>query len=96
MLIIVLAILHKQMKNSCVVVYKKPAKCLVSVTKIYPVRLLSTDSITGCSEKAFKFYDRRRIFDAVAQGNTKDLDDLLLYLNRTLKHLTDDEFKGIT
>uniref|UniRef100_A0A669PGH2 Transient receptor potential cation channel subfamily V member 1 n=1 Tax=Phasianus colchicus TaxID=9054 RepID=A0A669PGH2_PHACC len=70
-----------------------PAKCLVSVTEIYPVRLLSTDSITGCSEKAFKFYDRRRIFDAVAQGNTKDLDDLLLYLNRTLKHLTDDEFK---
>ncbi|XP_069647199.1 transient receptor potential cation channel subfamily V member 1 isoform X4 [Haliaeetus albicilla] len=56
-------------------------------------KLLSTDSITGCSEKAFKFYDRRRIFDAVAQGNTKDLDDLLLYLNRTLKHLTDDEFK---
>uniref|UniRef100_A0A8B9C815 Transient receptor potential cation channel subfamily V member 1 n=1 Tax=Anser brachyrhynchus TaxID=132585 RepID=A0A8B9C815_9AVES len=48
---------------------------------------------TGCSEKAFKFYDRRRIFDAVAQGNTRDLDDLLLYLNRTLKHLTDDEFK---
>ncbi|XP_064892408.1 transient receptor potential cation channel subfamily V member 1 isoform X3 [Columba livia] len=56
-------------------------------------KLLSTDSITGCSEKAFKFYDRRRIFDAVAQGNTRDLDDLLLYLNRTLKHLTDDEFK---
>ncbi|POI32403.1 hypothetical protein CIB84_003845, partial [Bambusicola thoracicus] len=73
--------------------YKKPAKCLVSVTKVYPVRLLSTDSITGCSEKAFKFYDRRRIFDAVARGSTKDLDDLLLYLNRTLKHLTDDEFK---
>ncbi|XP_068271497.1 transient receptor potential cation channel subfamily V member 1 [Nyctibius grandis] len=56
-------------------------------------KLLSIDSITGCSEKAFKFYDRRRIFDAVAQGNTRDLDDLLLYLNRTLKHLTDDEFK---
>ncbi|XP_021271174.1 transient receptor potential cation channel subfamily V member 1 isoform X4 [Numida meleagris] len=56
-------------------------------------KLLSTDSITGCSEKAFKFYDRRRIFDAVARGNTRDLDDLLLYLNRTLKHLTDDEFK---
>uniref|UniRef100_A0A669PP61 Transient receptor potential cation channel subfamily V member 1 n=1 Tax=Phasianus colchicus TaxID=9054 RepID=A0A669PP61_PHACC len=91
--LVVHAILHKQMKNSCMVVYKKPAKCLVSVTEIYPVRLLSTDSITGCSEKAFKFYDRRRIFDAVAQGNTKDLDDLLLYLNRTLKHLTDDEFK---
>uniref|UniRef100_A0A8C9G6T9 Transient receptor potential cation channel subfamily V member 1 n=1 Tax=Pavo cristatus TaxID=9049 RepID=A0A8C9G6T9_PAVCR len=68
-------------------------KSLVSVTTIYPVRLLSTDSITGCSEKAFKFYDRRRIFDAVARGNTKDLEDLLLYLNRTLKHLTDDEFK---
>ncbi|XP_053940723.1 transient receptor potential cation channel subfamily V member 1 isoform X2 [Cuculus canorus] len=56
-------------------------------------KLLSIDSITGCSEKAFKFYDRRRIFDAVAQGNTRDLEDLLLYLNRTLKHLTDDEFK---
>ncbi|GAB0207286.1 transient receptor potential cation channel subfamily V member 1 [Grus japonensis] len=56
-------------------------------------KLLSTESITGCSEKAFKFYDRRRIFDAVAQGNTRDLDDLLLYLNRTLTHLTDDEVK---
>uniref|UniRef100_A0A674HMV9 Transient receptor potential cation channel subfamily V member 1 n=1 Tax=Taeniopygia guttata TaxID=59729 RepID=A0A674HMV9_TAEGU len=56
-------------------------------------KLLSTDSITGCSEKAFRFYDRRRIFDAVAQGNTKDLSDLLLYLNRTFKHLTDEEFK---
>ncbi|KAJ7398288.1 hypothetical protein BTVI_126639 [Pitangus sulphuratus] len=56
-------------------------------------KLLSTDSITGCSEKAFKFYDRRRIFDAVARGNTKDLSDLLLYLNRTFKHLTDEEFK---
>ncbi|GAB0198176.1 transient receptor potential cation channel subfamily V member 1 [Grus japonensis] len=56
-------------------------------------KLLSTESITGYSEKAFKFYDRRRIFDAVAQGNTRDLDDLLLYLNRTLTHLTDDEVK---
>uniref|UniRef100_A0A8C3CJA0 Transient receptor potential cation channel subfamily V member 1 n=1 Tax=Cairina moschata TaxID=8855 RepID=A0A8C3CJA0_CAIMO len=66
---------------------------LMAPSKFTLVRLLSTDSITGCSEKAFKFYDRRRIFDAVAQGNTRDLDDLLLYLNRTLKHLTDDEFK---
>ncbi|KAJ7422181.1 hypothetical protein WISP_39355 [Willisornis vidua] len=56
-------------------------------------KLLSTDSITGCSEKAFKFYDRRRIFDAVARGSTKDLGDLLVYLNRTFKHLTDEEFK---
>uniref|UniRef100_A0A8C0FUY1 Transient receptor potential cation channel subfamily V member 1 n=1 Tax=Bubo bubo TaxID=30461 RepID=A0A8C0FUY1_BUBBB len=82
------------MKNSILVVYKKSAKYLTSKKlKFTLVRLLSTDSIAGCSEKAFKFYDRRRIFDAVAQGNTKDLDDLLLYLNRTLKHLTDDEFK---
>uniref|UniRef100_K7GHC9 Transient receptor potential cation channel subfamily V member 1 n=1 Tax=Pelodiscus sinensis TaxID=13735 RepID=K7GHC9_PELSI len=56
-------------------------------------KLLSTNSIASCSEKAFKFYDRRRIFDAVAQGDTSDLDDLLIYLHETLKHLTDNEFK---
>ncbi|XP_067422139.1 transient receptor potential cation channel subfamily V member 1 [Emydura macquarii macquarii] len=56
-------------------------------------KLLSANSIESCSEKAFKFYDRRRIFDAVAEGDTSDLDDLLIYLHETLKHLTDDEFK---
>ncbi|XP_019347478.1 transient receptor potential cation channel subfamily V member 1 [Alligator mississippiensis] len=56
-------------------------------------KLLSTESITSCSDKAFKYYDRRRIFDAVAQGDVSDLDHLPMYLSRTLKHLTDDEFK---
>uniref|UniRef100_A0A7M4F6R5 Transient receptor potential cation channel subfamily V member 1 n=1 Tax=Crocodylus porosus TaxID=8502 RepID=A0A7M4F6R5_CROPO len=56
-------------------------------------KLLSTESITSCSDKAFKYYDRRRIFDAVAQGDISDLDHLPMYLSRTLKHLTDDEFK---
>ncbi|CAM5104466.1 unnamed protein product [Natator depressus] len=56
-------------------------------------KLLSTNSIASCSEKAFKFYDRRRIFDAVAQGDTSDLNDLLIYLHETRKHLTDNEFK---
>uniref|UniRef100_A0A8C3HV17 Transient receptor potential cation channel subfamily V member 1 n=1 Tax=Chrysemys picta bellii TaxID=8478 RepID=A0A8C3HV17_CHRPI len=46
-----------------------------------------------CSEKAFKFYDCRRIFDAVTQGDTSDLNDLLTYLHETRKHLTDHEFK---
>uniref|UniRef100_A0A8C3HUS3 Transient receptor potential cation channel subfamily V member 1 n=1 Tax=Chrysemys picta bellii TaxID=8478 RepID=A0A8C3HUS3_CHRPI len=65
----------------------------VSVTKFIFVRLLSTNSIASCSEKAFKFYDCRRIFDAVTQGDTSDLNDLLTYLHETRKHLTDHEFK---
>ncbi|XP_032641474.1 transient receptor potential cation channel subfamily V member 1 isoform X2 [Chelonoidis abingdonii] len=56
-------------------------------------KLLCTNSIASCSEKAFKFYDRRRIFDAVAQGDTSDLNDLQIYLHETRKHLTDNEFK---
>ncbi|XP_030392255.1 transient receptor potential cation channel subfamily V member 1 isoform X2 [Gopherus evgoodei] len=56
-------------------------------------KLLCTSSIASCSEKAFKFYDRRRIFDAVAQGDTSDLNDLQIYLHETRKHLTDNEFK---
>uniref|UniRef100_A0A8D0GFJ2 Transient receptor potential cation channel subfamily V member 1 n=1 Tax=Sphenodon punctatus TaxID=8508 RepID=A0A8D0GFJ2_SPHPU len=56
-------------------------------------QLLSTDSIGDCTEKIFKLYDRRGLFDAVAQGDPTELDELLLYLLKTLKHLTDDEFK---
>lgn len=45
-------------------------------------------------EKSFRIYDRRRLFDAVAQGDPSELDDLLTYLLETLKNLTDEEFKG--
>ncbi|XP_053223045.1 transient receptor potential cation channel subfamily V member 1 isoform X1 [Podarcis raffonei] len=44
-------------------------------------------------EKSFRIYDRRRLFDAVAQGDPSELDDLLTYLLETLKNLTDEEFK---
>ncbi|XP_028938208.1 transient receptor potential cation channel subfamily V member 1 isoform X2 [Ornithorhynchus anatinus] len=57
------------------------------------VKQLSVDSISIGSEKAFKLYDRRRIFDAVAQGNCRELEDLLVYLLKSTKQLTDVEFK---
>uniref|UniRef100_A0A8C6VCI4 Transient receptor potential cation channel subfamily V member 1 n=1 Tax=Naja naja TaxID=35670 RepID=A0A8C6VCI4_NAJNA len=56
-------------------------------------RLLSTASIGVCAGKAFKIYDRRSLFDAVAQGDPSQLDDLLIYLLESLKNLTDAEFK---
>ncbi|XP_063002666.1 transient receptor potential cation channel subfamily V member 1 [Elgaria multicarinata webbii] len=56
-------------------------------------KFLSTASIGVRAEKAFKIYDRRRLFDAVAQGDPSELDDLLIYLLESLKNLTDDEFK---
>ncbi|XP_026547339.1 transient receptor potential cation channel subfamily V member 1-like, partial [Notechis scutatus] len=55
--------------------------------------LLSTASIGVCARKAFKIYDRRSLFDAVAQGDPSQLDDLLIYLLDSLKNLTDVEFK---
>ncbi|XP_058019990.1 transient receptor potential cation channel subfamily V member 1-like [Ahaetulla prasina] len=56
-------------------------------------KLLSTASIGVCAGKAFKIYDRRTLFDAVAQGDPSQLDDLLIYLLESLKNLTDAEFK---
>ncbi|XP_060544461.1 transient receptor potential cation channel subfamily V member 1-like [Pantherophis guttatus] len=56
-------------------------------------KLLSTASIGVCAGKAFKIYDRRSLFDAVAQGDPSQLDDLLIYLLESLKNLTDAEFK---
>ncbi|XP_032072029.1 transient receptor potential cation channel subfamily V member 1 [Thamnophis elegans] len=56
-------------------------------------KLLSTASIGVCAAKAFKIYDRRSLFDAVAQGDPSQLDDLLIYLLESLKNLTDAEFK---
>nr|BCR37382.1 transient receptor potential cation channel subfamily V member 1 [Buergeria japonica] len=53
----------------------------------------SVESTTSCKDRTFKLYDRTRIFDAVAYGDCEELDDLLVYLLRTQKHLTDQEFK---
>lgn len=41
-----------------------------------------------------KLYDRRKIFEAVAQNNCEELESLLLFLKNSKKHLTDSEFKG--
>uniref|UniRef100_A0A8D2L7H1 Transient receptor potential cation channel subfamily V member 1 n=1 Tax=Varanus komodoensis TaxID=61221 RepID=A0A8D2L7H1_VARKO len=56
-------------------------------------KLLSKASLDVRAEKACRIYDRRRLFDAVAQGDPSELDDLLIYLLESLKSLTDDEFK---
>ncbi|TKC47291.1 hypothetical protein EI555_006478 [Monodon monoceros] len=40
-----------------------------------------------------KLYDRRKIFEAVAQNNCEELESLLLFLKNSKKHLTDSEFK---
>lgn len=57
-------------------------------------RQLSQDSIPAGAEKSLKLYDRRKIFEAVAQNNCKELESLLLFLQRSKKHLMDSEFKG--
>ncbi|PNJ22624.1 TRPV1 isoform 8 [Pongo abelii] len=56
-------------------------------------RLLSQDSVTASTEKTLRLYDRRSIFEAVAQNNCQDLESLLLFLQKSKKHLTDNEFK---
>ncbi|XP_045149274.1 transient receptor potential cation channel subfamily V member 1 [Echinops telfairi] len=55
------------------------------------VRQLSQDPAPAGPEKAL--YDRRRIFEAVAQNNCEELESLLLFLQKSEKHLMDSEFK---
>lgn len=50
--------------------------------------------MTAGSEKSLKLYDRRKIFEAVAQNNCEELQSLLLFLQKSKKHLMDSEFKG--
>ncbi|KAM6163972.1 transient receptor potential cation channel subfamily V member 1 [Rhynchocyon petersi] len=57
------------------------------------VRQLSQDSVSADMEKEKILYDRRRIFEAVAQNNCEDLESLLLFLQKSKKHLMDSEFK---
>lgn len=54
-------------------------------------RQLSQDS---AAPENLKLYDRRRIFEAVAQNNCEELESLLLFLQKSKKHLMDSEFKG--
>uniref|UniRef100_A0A8D2FH81 Transient receptor potential cation channel subfamily V member 1 n=1 Tax=Theropithecus gelada TaxID=9565 RepID=A0A8D2FH81_THEGE len=56
-------------------------------------RLLSQDSVAASTERTLRLYDRRSIFEAVAQNNCQDLESLLLFLQKSKKHLTDNEFK---
>ncbi|XP_074163761.1 transient receptor potential cation channel subfamily V member 1 [Sminthopsis crassicaudata] len=51
------------------------------------------DPTISHSEKSLRLYDRKKIFEAVAQGSCEELRDLLVYLQRSLKKLTDSEFK---
>uniref|UniRef100_A0A8C3YRL8 Transient receptor potential cation channel subfamily V member 1 n=1 Tax=Catagonus wagneri TaxID=51154 RepID=A0A8C3YRL8_9CETA len=44
-------------------------------------------------EKNLKLYDRKKIFEAVAQNNCEELESLLLFLQKSKKHLMDSEFK---
>uniref|UniRef100_A0A452TR45 Transient receptor potential cation channel subfamily V member 1 n=2 Tax=Ursus TaxID=9639 RepID=A0A452TR45_URSMA len=53
----------------------------------------SQDSVTARSEKSLKLYDRRKIFEAVAQNDCEELQSLLLFLQKSKKHLMDSEFK---
>lgn len=54
-------------------------------------RQLSQDS---AATENLKLYDRRKIFEAVAQNNCEELESLLLFLQKSKKHLMDSEFKG--
>lgn len=51
----------------------------------------SQDSVDS---ENFKLYDRKKIFEAVAQNNCEALESLLLFLQKSKKHLVDSEFKG--
>ncbi|XP_063299593.1 transient receptor potential cation channel subfamily V member 1 [Pelobates fuscus] len=53
----------------------------------------SVESTTSCKDRTFKLYDRNRIFEAAAYGDCDELDDLQMYLLRTHKRLTNQEFK---
>nr|KAF6459517.1 transient receptor potential cation channel subfamily V member 1 [Rousettus aegyptiacus] len=57
------------------------------------VRQLFQDSVLAGAEKSLKLYDRRKIFEAVAQNNCQELESLLLFLQKSKKHLMDSEFK---
>ncbi|ELK03713.1 Transient receptor potential cation channel subfamily V member 1 [Pteropus alecto] len=57
------------------------------------VRQLFQDSVLASAEKSLKLYDRRKIFEAVAQNNCQELESLLLFLQKSKKHLMDSEFK---
>ncbi|XP_019285072.1 transient receptor potential cation channel subfamily V member 1 isoform X2 [Panthera pardus] len=56
-------------------------------------RQSSQNSAPAGSEKNLKLYDRRKIFEAVAQNNCEELQSLLLFLQKSQKHLMDSEFK---
>uniref|UniRef100_A0A0D9RMD4 Transient receptor potential cation channel subfamily V member 1 n=1 Tax=Chlorocebus sabaeus TaxID=60711 RepID=A0A0D9RMD4_CHLSB len=56
-------------------------------------RLPFQDSVAASTERTLRLYDRRSIFEAVAQNNCQDLESLLLFLQNSKKHLTDNEFK---
>nr|XP_021510291.1 transient receptor potential cation channel subfamily V member 1 isoform X3 [Meriones unguiculatus] len=56
-------------------------------------RQLSQDSVSSSVEKLPRLYDRRSIFDAVAQSNCQELESLLPFLQKSKKRLTDSEFK---
>lgn len=57
-------------------------------------RQASQDSVSTGVEKPPRLYDRRSIFEAVAQSNCQELESLLPFLQRSKKRLTDSEFKG--
>ncbi|CAK6437839.1 unnamed protein product [Pipistrellus nathusii] len=56
-------------------------------------RQSSQDSVPAGAERKLKLYDRRKIFEAVAQNNCEELESLLLFLQKSKKHLMDSEFK---
>ncbi|XP_006105206.1 transient receptor potential cation channel subfamily V member 1 [Myotis lucifugus] len=56
-------------------------------------RQSSQDSVPAGTERKLKLYDRRKIFEAVAQNNCEELESLLLFLQKSKKHLMDSEFK---
>uniref|UniRef100_A0A8C6GYC9 Transient receptor potential cation channel subfamily V member 1 n=1 Tax=Mus spicilegus TaxID=10103 RepID=A0A8C6GYC9_MUSSI len=57
------------------------------------LRQTSQDSVSTGVETPPRLYDRRSIFDAVAQSNCQELESLLSFLQKSKKRLTDSEFK---
>ncbi|XP_004684824.1 PREDICTED: transient receptor potential cation channel subfamily V member 1 isoform X1 [Condylura cristata] len=56
-------------------------------------RQLFQNCVPVGAKKNLQLYDRRKIFEAVAQNNCEELESLLLFLQKSKKHLMDSEFK---
>ncbi|KAG8517112.1 Transient receptor potential cation channel subfamily V member 1, partial [Galemys pyrenaicus] len=69
------------------VITQRPGESPACARQLFP------NCVPVGAKKNLKLYDRRKIFEAVAQNNCEELESLLMFLQRSKKHLMDSEFK---